>query len=547
MWFGNEVSGFLPSDQTLGTTTTCSPPARGTNITLPQSADPSSLVAIAGTTFFGQKVSSTSSFEYPSVIPTSILGYLDTLPEVREQFNDIPVTSCAYYTPRPDECTIVVTSTSTSCVSGSGNLTRTSCTEKVVTVTSTIAEAASSDSSGPPPYVTNGPILVPRRPAAYLTYNTLPLSGDGGSAALDQAAPGTTTTSAGNQPGNTFERLPSITGKGGSAEDSKPTSKPGEASHTAESQPAEAVIGALVSLAAASQNAAKGTQPGETSDNTQNGDAGNQQSPPGAIEQSETESIGNLLDALRGVASQLASSQGMAATSNPQDSHSDTGEVEPETGDKNTENASKGAPSTTVTEPSVSDAVSNVNPVFTFQGQTVTAGDAVTFGGNAVSKLQNQDGVVIDKDSTVLLSNGEATTLTREDSQQPITISRSGSAFIVNSQTIPANQEVTAGQTTASASASGSSAILYINGTPVSTTGTADGASSTLSTGMGGYINSGIGGDAASGSSDGSSANATDGAVTPFTGDGFRTMLWSGSCGVWMVGFSAFVGVVFLL
>jgi hypothetical protein len=109
------------------------------------------------------------------------------------------------------------------------------------------------------------------------------------------------------------------------------------------------------------------------------------------------------------------------------------------------------------------------------------------------------------------------------------------------------------GQTTASASASGSSTILYINGTPITLTSTTDGESSTTSAGMGDYINSGIGGDAGSGrsegsgSSDGNSANATDGAVTPFTGKGSRASLWGGTGAGCMMGLLAVLGVVCLL
>ena len=307
MWFGNDISAFLASDQTLPITTTCST-GKGTEITLPQSVDPSLLVAVAGTTFFGQKVSSTSSVSSPSAIPSSILGYLDTLPEVQEQFGGIPITSCAYLTSKPQACTVIVTSVSTSCFSGLGNSTRTSCTEKLVTATSTIVTDASSSA----PYMTNGPVFAPRRSAAYLTYNTLPLSDDGEAAGFDKAPVDTPSTSIGTQSketgsNNAVERLPSITQE--SPKDSKPTSIPGETSHVAEAQPAGALVSALVSLAAASQNAAKATKPGETTDNNPDGDAGHQQSASdGGIEQSETQSIENLLSALQGVASHAATS-----------------------------------------------------------------------------------------------------------------------------------------------------------------------------------------------------------------------------------------------
>jgi hypothetical protein len=629
MWFGGEISGFLgseSSDQTLPISTTCST-GRGVEITLPLSADPSSLVAIVGTTFFGQQVNSTSSVPYPSLIPTSILGYLDTLPEVREQLGKIPITSCASLTPEPEKCTIVVKSTSTSCLSDSGNLTNTHCTEKVVTITSTIAEEDRSLSESPP-LMTNGPVLVPRRPAAYLTYNTLPLSDDREGAALDQATPGTTPTSAGTQsketqPGHTFEKIPSLTAERDTPKDSKPTSTSVDTSHTAEPQAAEVVINALASLATASQNAVKTTESEGTADNSRVDDTGNRHSASdGAIDQPETQSIGNLLDALQAVASQAATTQGLAATVIPQDpsnvkSPSNTGEVEPQTGDGDPEDATNAEPSATATETSISDTVTNSLPIFKFQGQTVTAGGTVTFGGhavkqlpnhdgvmidhdrevllsdgeatalspqdsqqpvtvsrsgsafivngqtipanqeitagqatqaviaggavtfgsNTVSKLPSADGVLIDKDSTVLLSDGQATTVSQKDSQQPVTISRSGTAFIVNGKTVPANQEITVGQTTASASASGSSAVLYINETPVSTM---SGGSPATSTGVGGYINSGMGGDAASASSDGTSANATD-TVAPSTGDGSRASLMG-----WKVGL-VLLGVVCLL
>lgn len=633
MWFGGEISGFLgseSSDQTLPISTTCST-GRGAGITLPLSADPSSLVAIVGTTFFGQHVSgtSTSSIPNPSLIPSSILGYLDTLPEVREQLSDIPITSCASLTPEPDECTIVMTSTSTSCLSGLGNLTNTHCTEKVITITSTVAKENGSPITSPP-LMTTDPVLVPRRPAAYLTYNTLPLSDDGAEAGLDQATPDTTPTSAGTQsketrPGHTFEKIPLITTEVDTPKDSKPTSTPGEASHTDEPQAAKAVINALVSLATASQDAAKTTESGGTAENSRGDDAGNQQpASDSVIDPPETQSIGNLLGALQAVASQAVTSPSLAATAIPQDQSNvksplNTGEVEPQTRDGSPEDATNAEPSATATKPSVPDTVTNSLPIFTSQGQTVTAGgtvtfgghavsqlpnadgvlidhdrtvflnggeatilpqqgsqqaitvsrsglafivngqtipadqeitagqttqaitagSAVTFGGNAVSKLTNADGVVINHDRTVILSDGGATTLPQQDAQQPITISRSGTAFIVNGKTVPANQEITVGQTTASASTSGSSAVLHINETPVSTMSRGFPATST---GVGGYINSGMGGDVADASFDGTSADATDGSVTPSTGDGSRVGLLGWSCGTMAVGFVAFLG-----
>jgi hypothetical protein len=484
MWFGGELSGYLAaSAQSLPISTTCSA-GKGAEVTLPLSADPSSLVAIVGTTFFGQQVRSTSSVPYPSLIPSSILDYLDTLPEVRDQFNDIPITSCAYRTPEPDKCTVVVTSTSTRCISGSGNLTSTHCTEKVVTITSTVAEEDRSLSlSESPPLMTNGPVLVPRRPAAYLTYNTLPLSEDGAEAALDQATQGPTSITSDTQSkqtgsGVTFERLPSITAEEETPKDLKFTSTPSEASHTAEPQPAEFVISALASLATVSQNAVKTAENQATTEYSHTDEAGNQQpASGGTVDQPDTYSIGKLMSALQVVASQAVTSQGLAATSIAQhpsnvQSPSNTGEVEPPTESGSSEDASRAALSATATEPLVSGTTSDVMPIFTVQGQTLTAGGAVTFGGSEVSGLPNYDGVIVDHRYTLLLPDGEATTLSQQDSQQPITISRSGSAFIVNGQTIPADQDITAGQTTQAITAG--SAVTF-GGNAVSKIPNADG------------------------------------------------------------------------
>ena len=487
MWYGSDISGFVTNDQTLQTlqtSTTCPSPADVTEITLPSTADPSSLVSVVATTFFGQKESSTSSVSDPRLIPSSILHYLDSLPEVQDQFNHIPITSCAYPSSRPAACTSVVTSTSTSCISGgSGNLSHTSCNEEVVTVTSTIELEASSV---PAPVLTDGPILVPRRSAAYLTYTTLTPSDVIDTAALNEIGPispstSTTSQSKQTQPSDTAERIPSNTGEPISSKDSKPTTKPGENPHTTESQPAEAAaIGILASIAATSREPATATGSEGKTDANPTAEVANQQSGPnGATVLPEPGSLNNLLSALQGAASQVSVSQDLTPTA--------------------------------------------------------------IFGGSSVSQLPNHDGVVIDKDHTVLLSDGEATTIPKQPSQELITISRSGSALIVNGQTLPADREITAGQITASASSSGSSVIMYIDGTPVST----GVASLESSTGMGGYIYSGIGGGGggSSATSDRSPQGTTGSVATPFTGDGLRTSLggWS------FVGLLAFLGVVCLM
>ena len=474
-----------------------------------------------------------------------------------------------------------------------------------MTVTSTVT----SDETGAMASETS--TGIPRRPAAYLTYNTLPVSDGGGAAALDKAEPKTTSDPDGaqskqTQTGNSVERTPSSTVEEVSRKDLKPTAKPAEPPQAAESRSVEAAaaISVLASIA--------------TLMSQESLDSKSHSSQP-----AEAAAIGVLASLATAVPQKPSAVK----------SHSTIREAEPQTGAGNPKEISKGALSATPTKPSVPDTISSATRILTLQGQTLTAGNAVMFDGNAVSELPNHDGVIIDQDHTLLLSDGEATTLlplqdsqdpitisrsgsafivnsqtvpadreitvgfqgkpliagggamtfggnavselpnhagviigqdktilladgeattlsgSQKDSRQPITISRSGSAFIVNSKTIPANQKVTVGQITASVSASTSASessdVLYINGTPVPPTDTADGGSSAVSTGVGDYIYSGIGGGAASASSDGSpSASDVDGAVTPFTGDGSRASVWGWSFGGWMLGFFAFLGAV---
>ena len=107
-------------------------------------------------------------------------------------------------------------------------------------------------------------------------------------------------------------------------------------------------------------------------------------------------------------------------------------------------------------------------------------------------------------------------------------ISADGSGFIVNGRTLSPDRQITAGQTTTSASVSGASAVVYINETPTSLTATADRGSSTSFTGVSRYVDSGMGGDAASASasSDVNSESATGGSGEPSTGGRSRTSLY---------------------
>jgi len=498
MWYGTGISAYLASDQDLRATSTCSRATERAVITAPASANPSSLVAVAGTSTFGQKLNSTSSTQDERPVPSSILGYLDTLPEVQDQVHHIPLTSCAYLTPQPDVCTRVTTSISTSCAPGSGNLSHTSCNEQPVTVTETLSSRIVGTPVASATHTqADGGIIVPRKPAAYLTYNTLGPSDDVGTVALGQVdAPITPTPpETHDKPSQTGSDVGKITegaGNDASPEDSQSTADPG---------------------ASAGHSADTGNGESESDGSNESPDTGSQ---------TGDGNVGN---------------EGSNGSPNS----------ESQTGDVNAGNAGGAGVSATKTDPFTIGTVASEPPVFTFQGQTLTVGGAVTYGGNAVSELPNHDGVAVDRDHTVLLSDGEATTLTQQDSQQSITLSRSGSAFVVNGETLSSNQQIDAGQTTASAVASGSSAVVYINGTPTSLTAAADGGSPPSSTGVGGYVNSGIGGDGASASSDVSPESATGGPGESSTGGGSSLSLGSWTCGGWMVGFFVFLSFAFLL
>jgi hypothetical protein len=132
-----------------------------------QTADPSSLIAI---------LSHNASDKDETGLPSSIISYLDSLPEIQQQFNDIPLSSCIVLHQQPELCTDVVTSTTKQCTtSTSGNLTRSICTEKTLTRVSTRTFSAAETGKGGPPI----DLGLGRIPAAYLTYNTLTLSSEG--------------------------------------------------------------------------------------------------------------------------------------------------------------------------------------------------------------------------------------------------------------------------------------------------------------------------------------------------------------------------------
>jgi hypothetical protein len=284
--------------------------------------------------------------------------------------------------------------------------------------------------------------------------------------------------------------------------------------------------------------------------------------------------LGNLWSAIQSVASYVANSQGPASTLRPGETPSVDKPANTEASQQdadlgNTENGqstnsytaeSPEATAASVTadqvsghtesahsthgytseapEPTAAIVTTDELPVFTFLGQTLSPGDAATFGGSPISALPSQDGIIIGGSQTVQISDGSATTI-HQSGQQPITVSRSGSVLVVNDQTLSPGQQITAGQTTASLGKS--TAVLYVNGAATTLAGPSITLGNTVytaapepsSTGkdLGGYIYSGIGGSVATGSS--SDGAAKTAGITPSMGAGSRS--WGRICSGWAI------------
>jgi hypothetical protein len=231
---------------------------------------------------------------------------------------------------------------------------------------------------------------------------------------------------------------------------------------------------------------AKPDDDGETSDPPQEGSGSG---PTG---------IGDLWSAIQSVASNVANPQGPVSTLPP-------------------------------AGPSSVDQAANNQPVFNFDGQTLSPGNAATFGGSPVSELPDRGGVVIDGTGTVLVSDGQVTTI-QQSGLEPFTVSRSGSVLVVDGQTLSPGQQVTAGQTTVSLAQS--TGVLYVNGAATTLAGpsitiggtvyTAPAGASTSGGDLGGYIYSGIGGSATAGSSQNNTGSANETGSEPSTGSGSR-------------------------
>jgi hypothetical protein len=275
------------------------------------------------------------------------------------------------------------------------------------------------------------------------------------------------------------------------------------------SEPAESPNKNTESPPGAALPSEKPTAPGSSPDNqdTKPDGDGDTSNKPQDGSGSGSADTGNLWSAIQNVASQAAGSQDPISTSPP------------------------------VESPGAGQSANNP-PVFTFQGQTLSPGDAATFGGSPVSGLPSQDGVVIDGSQTVQISDGQATTI-QQSGLAPVTVSRLGSVLGINGQTLSPGQQVTAGQTTVSLAQS--TGVLYVNGAATTLAGpsitiggtvytaTAPADASTSGGDLGGYIYSGIGGSSVSGSPQ-SSGSANETGVTPSTGSGARVRRREANC-----------------
>ncbi|GAB7325931.1 hypothetical protein MBLNU13_g09985t1 [Cladosporium sp. NU13] len=442
----------------LQTTATCAQSTDLTGVNLPQSADPSSLIAPS------------SVLAEDALLPPSILSYLDSLPEVQQQLNSIPLTSCVMAA--PPNCTTSVVELSTSCkTSTSGNRTRTFCSEM------TMARPPSpSGESSAAEFTTATPILVPRKPAAYLTYSTLSLSGD---ADLPVSV------------------VPDVIATPTYPNHKQTPERETETVNPPDHDTGSAPVGELPPHKTAVPESSPDGQ-----DSVPNGN-GNTPDTPQEGSGSGLAGIGNLWSAIQSVASNVANPQGPVSTSPPPG-------------------------------PSGVDQAANSPPVFTFDGQTLSPGNAATFGGSPVSEAPGRDGIVIDGTQTVLVSEGQVTTV-QQSGLGPFTVSRSGSVLIVDGQTLSPGQPITAGQATVSLAQS--PGVLYVNGAATTLAGpsitiggtvyTAQVGASTSGGDLGGYIYSGVGGSATSGSSSNSNGSANEtGSVTPSTGSGSRMRRW---------------------
>lgn len=411
--------------------------------------------------------------------------------------------------------------------------------------------------------LSTGPVLIPRKPAAYLTYNTLSLDTETSKLPANIAPdPVASPTHPNHQeseydPMNTLrssgELTPTIASKSGSrletgqndVSDPAPSSakQPDAPIHSGSGfENIGSAIAGLASQASASRE--KSTSVASVARPEDNAPDGNAKT-----QTVSAAGIANLWSAIQSIASLATASQGPVSTLPPGVDISASNIVSQQHGDDGNTEETNGADADAAktTEHTASATTANEVPIFTILRETLSPGGAATFGGSPVSELSSHGGVVIGGSHTVHVSDAQATTIL-QDGHEPITISRSGSVFIVNDQTLSPGQQITAGRTTASLAQS--TAVLYVNGAPTTLAGpsiTLGGtvydaapqsapASSISDGGLGGYIYSGIGGSAATESSNDGNADATG--ATPFTGTGSRLDGWI-RCG-WVIVIAAF-------
>jgi hypothetical protein len=416
--------------------------------------------------------------DYP-VLPSSVLTYLDGLSTVKEQFSNVPITSClpATSVSQPDQCTTIIEIPRTGICPGTNatsictfeistvTVTRTAVTEEVVTpTTATPRQTAGALTTKIQTVSMNDAFATPGS-ASLDASNDEPANDDNGSSgdasgkAQQSTAPSNSNISTGAQQ----EQSAGLANPTSSGSDARPSPAQGVPSQSAGSQ------------------SASSQRPG-----------------------SPTSSKAGIN------ASEAASSSGVDALSQP---------VDPGIVQSSRTTAKSGASSA---------SSASVAPVFTFLGETLTAGGAATFGGSPASISADSDGVVVANSNTVQLPDGQATTI-EQDSQEPVTISRTGSIYLVDGQTLSPGQQASVGGTTISLGTS--TGVLYVNGASTTLAGPSFTLAGTVYTavetptthsdgGLGGYIYSGIGGSVPGSAASTGEGSANTTGVVQFTGDG---------------------------
>jgi hypothetical protein len=139
-------SGGKDCDGTVGTTA----------LTLPSTLDPGSLVI---------PLAATSTTFKAGPLPKNVIYYLDSFATVQEQFNEIPLTSCAPALPVRTACTTILTSISTTVSCSSVTRNEQSC----ITLAETVTETATHTPHWP---TLNGSLTDLKQTAARLTTET---------------------------------------------------------------------------------------------------------------------------------------------------------------------------------------------------------------------------------------------------------------------------------------------------------------------------------------------------------------------------------------